>query len=478
MTHRNHNEREFEAFLAGEESELARLYRRLPQAEPDAKLDAAVLNLARAAVEPQRVNALRHAKSRHPRPWWLVGLSSAAGVVLAAGIAWQMRHGLDGHPAANMTPAPQSRAAQSGRDVIPISAITPPAEAEVPVAPAAPPAPSPPPVLSDSVPGAAAAAKPQPPAQRLAKSSAPPRDVGKAKTEAARDAGPVMPIAAEPPPAPAPAPAPAAAPAPVQASPADMQAESTAADSGSDKLAARSDKGGTAAAPKPFADSERALDHNSVERKAAIASGSRREEYGLSAEEAAVGEASARPEIRQRAPARMQSDAAADDRVSETHRYSKPVPDNAVAGAPPRSAAEAAPAFEPPAAAPAADASAADVAARAKTSDTATPAAAAAPTADTYTSAAAPPATTTAATRPADTSPLGGVSAGRSRADDETARRATALEHNARLAPAKWVEQIQQLLREQRRDEAKENLDLFRKRHPDFVLPPELRDLK
>ena len=98
MTHRNHHEREFEAFLAGEESELARLYRRLPQAEPDAKLDAAVLGLARAAVEPQRVNALRHAKSRHPRPWWLVGLSSAAGVVLAAGIAWQMRHGFGGHP--------------------------------------------------------------------------------------------------------------------------------------------------------------------------------------------------------------------------------------------------------------------------------------------------------------------------------------------------------------------------------------------
>lgn len=456
MTHRNHNEREFEAFLAGEESELARLYRRLPQAEPDAKLDAAVLNLARAAVEPQRVNALRHAKSRHPRPWWLVGLSSAAGVVLAAGIAWQMRHGFDGHPAANLTPAPQSRAAQSGRDVIPISAITPAAEAEAPAAPAAPPAP-PPPALSDSQPGAAAAAKPQPPAQRLAKSSAPPRDADKAKTEAARDAGPVTPIAAEP----LPAPAPAAAPAPVQASKADMQAESAAADSRSNELAARSDKGGTAAAPKPFADSERALDHNSVERKAAIASGSRREEYGLSAEEAAAGETSARPEIRQRAPARMQSDAVADDRMSETMRRNEPAPKKAVAAAPPPPAAEATPAFEQPAAAPAA---------------------AAAPTADAYTGAAAPPApapaTTTAATQPAATPPLGGINAGRSSADDETARRATALEHNARLAPAKWVEQIQQLLREQRRDEAKENLDLLRKRHPDFVLPPELRELK
>lgn len=475
MTHRNHNEREFEAFLAGEESELARLYRRLPQAEPDAKLDAAVLNLARAAVEPQRVNALRHAKSRHPRPWWLVGLSSAAGVVLAAGIAWQMRHGFDGHPAANMTPAPQSRAAQSGRDVIPISAITPPAEAEAPAAPAAPPAPPPPPALSDSQPGAAAATKPQPPAQRLARSSAPPRDADKAKAEAARGAGPVTPIAAEP----LPAPAPAAAPAPVPASKADMQAESAAADSRSDELAVRSDRRGTAAAPKPFADSERALDHNSVERKAAIASGSRREEYGLSAEEAAAGETSARPEIRQRAPARMQSDAAADGRVSETMRRSEPAPKKAVAAAPPPPAAEATPAFEPPAAAPAA-VPAADASARARSSDAAAPAAAAAPTADAYTSAAAPPApaTTTAVTQPAATSPLGGVSAGRSSADDETVRRATALEHNARLAPAKWVEQIQQLLREQRRDEARENLDLFRKRHPDFVLPPELRELK
>jgi len=35
-------EREFEAFLNEEDSRLAALYRKLPQPEPDAKLDAAI----------------------------------------------------------------------------------------------------------------------------------------------------------------------------------------------------------------------------------------------------------------------------------------------------------------------------------------------------------------------------------------------------------------------------------------------------
>lgn len=411
MTHRNHHEREFEAFLAGEESELARLYRRLPQAEPDAKLDAAVLGLARAAVEPQRVNALRHAKSRHPRPWWLVGLSSAAGVVLAAGIAWQMRHGLDGHPAANMKPP--SPSTQAGREVIPISAIIPPIEAEAtPAAPAAPPEPAP--AFSDRVSGAAAA-KSQPPVQRLAKPAAPQRDAGlaRAKTEAAADIPQVAPVAVEPPLAPAPA----APPAPVQAGPAEPQAPPAAAGTGGDALAARSDKGDTAAAAQPFADSDRVSDHNSVERKAAIASGSRREEYGLSAEEAVAGTAQARPEIRQRAAAAPERYDNATRRTTDTPRNSEAAPKDATAAA-----------------------------------------------------------TTPAAAVP----PLGGASAGpaRSGPSGEAARRATALEHNAALAPAQWIDQIQLLLREQRHDEARENLDLFRKRHPDYALPAALRDLK
>lgn len=67
--------------LAREERELAALYRRLPQAEPDAALDAAVLAQASRAVESRR---------RHALPRWAVALSSAAVLVLAAGLVWRL----------------------------------------------------------------------------------------------------------------------------------------------------------------------------------------------------------------------------------------------------------------------------------------------------------------------------------------------------------------------------------------------------
>src|SRR5690606_14563195 len=68
--------------LAREERELAALYRRLPNAEPDAALDARVLADAdRAVARPAR---------RRAQPW-LIGLGSAAALVLVAGIAWRMQ---------------------------------------------------------------------------------------------------------------------------------------------------------------------------------------------------------------------------------------------------------------------------------------------------------------------------------------------------------------------------------------------------
>ncbi|TDR40747.1 hypothetical protein DFR29_11261 [Tahibacter aquaticus] len=368
MTQRNHHEREFEAFLAGEESELARLYRRLPQAEPDAKLDAAVLNLARTAVEPQRVNALRHANQRHRRPWWLVGLSSAAGLVLAAGIAWQMQ-GMQQGPAEALR-APASTA-QAERDVIPITAITtpeplpavalPPAEAAVASAnlAASPPA-TPPPAASMPAPP-----PPSPPAAaaRSRASTAPLRrsvevvkadELSKGETAEFEAAAAVT----------------AAKPMPVDQA-LDARLLEAQAQSADKRELAKAKDAASPQQPEPFADRE-VRDYNSVERKAALASGSRRDEYGLNAgDDGKVQPAAAKPAAR--AP--------------------RPAAESAAAGA-------------------------------------------------------------------------------------GSMNRSAALQRNAKLAPADWVIAIRSLLRDNQREEALENLDLFKRKHPQFALPQDLRDLR
>jgi Meckel syndrome type 1 protein len=78
-------ERDFESFLSDDDSRLAALYRKLPQAEPDARLDAAVQAMARRAA------AATPAATRIPtRRRWLPALGAAAVVALAAGIAFQI----------------------------------------------------------------------------------------------------------------------------------------------------------------------------------------------------------------------------------------------------------------------------------------------------------------------------------------------------------------------------------------------------
>lgn len=74
-THHPDNER-----LPGED-ELAALYRKLPRNEPGPALDAAVLRAAAQAMQP----------ARRRRARWPVVLSSAAVLVLAAGLGWRMR---------------------------------------------------------------------------------------------------------------------------------------------------------------------------------------------------------------------------------------------------------------------------------------------------------------------------------------------------------------------------------------------------
>jgi Meckel syndrome type 1 protein len=64
------------------EDELSSLYGRLPPIEPPTALDAAVRRAAAAAVQP--------AATPRRRARWPVALSSAAALVVAAGLAWRM----------------------------------------------------------------------------------------------------------------------------------------------------------------------------------------------------------------------------------------------------------------------------------------------------------------------------------------------------------------------------------------------------
>ena len=73
---------DLQRLLSEDGGEFGVLYRRLSQVDPPRRLDRAVLGEAARAV-----------RGRAPRgPRWIVGLGSAAGLVLAAGIAWQVGH--------------------------------------------------------------------------------------------------------------------------------------------------------------------------------------------------------------------------------------------------------------------------------------------------------------------------------------------------------------------------------------------------
>src|SRR5450432_4566355 len=80
-------ERDFEAFLKEDDSRLAALYRKLPQPEPDAKLDAAVLAMAHRTLNPHLVATPPASTASRRRTRWLAPLGAAAGLVLAAGVA-------------------------------------------------------------------------------------------------------------------------------------------------------------------------------------------------------------------------------------------------------------------------------------------------------------------------------------------------------------------------------------------------------
>lgn len=73
-------ERDLERLLDDDGGDLGALYRRLPRAEPPRRLDRSVLGEAARAVHG-------YTPRRHR---WMVGFGSAAGIVLAAGVAWQV----------------------------------------------------------------------------------------------------------------------------------------------------------------------------------------------------------------------------------------------------------------------------------------------------------------------------------------------------------------------------------------------------
>lgn len=136
------------------ETELAALYRQLPQSEPSPALDAAVLRTAAQALAPDEASPTvrgEHRKAErergdgvHPksntsspvasssasggrrRPRWPIALSSAATLLLAAGLAWHMR---ELPPARSIPTAMDSTASTEAKTAASLPRATPPAAA-------------------------------------------------------------------------------------------------------------------------------------------------------------------------------------------------------------------------------------------------------------------------------------------------------------------------------------------------------------
>lgn len=89
-------EREFEAFLSDQtRSSLETIYWKLPVQEPDTALDKAVLATARQALAATSKTDIVSLSTQRPRSIygrhrWVMVFGSAAGVVLAAGVAWRV----------------------------------------------------------------------------------------------------------------------------------------------------------------------------------------------------------------------------------------------------------------------------------------------------------------------------------------------------------------------------------------------------
>jgi hypothetical protein len=203
-------DRELERLLADDGGELGALYRRLPKAEPPRRLDRSVLGEAARAVHGYTPRRQR----------WLLGLGSAAGVVLAAGLAWHV--GQDALRQEKQLSAPAASAPAASRPTyVPVAPISEPVRQRAHEEAAR---------MQDAAPAAAAAApaaKPAPPPHKAAARS-------KAVAPTAQPA--------TPPPPPAPVATPAMAPEAFPAAEAERdQADTSAARAGGSVGAAAKD---------------------------------------------------------------------------------------------------------------------------------------------------------------------------------------------------------------------------------------------
>ena len=106
-------DRDLERLLADDGGELGALYRRLPRAEPPRRLDRSVLGEAARAVHGYTPRRQR----------WLFGIGSAAGVVLAAGLAWHV--GQDALRRENELPSPAATVPATTRPTfVPVAPIS------------------------------------------------------------------------------------------------------------------------------------------------------------------------------------------------------------------------------------------------------------------------------------------------------------------------------------------------------------------
>jgi hypothetical protein len=362
---------ELNRLLAGEETELSALYRKLPAAEPDEKLDAAVLAMAHRAVNPHLAAALRQDRRRpqRPRPW-MFALGSAAGLVLAAGVSWQLRSTIQSNGAESALSRNAPPAAERAITVKPMESD----RQRVAATPAMATAPSP--VTAPAPPPPAPAASAQPPqvaakVAQDAKRDAEPEAVPELKKEQQEDFA--------------------------QDEPAATADSSRREQQGVTQYTLPAGSAGPAPKPTPFpADSAK----SSGDLEKIVVTGSRIQRTDIETSSPVVQIDKSRIQAPDSVERKAVLATGGNHALSET---AAPQPGMAAAGAP-AMAGRVAPAT---------------------------------------------PATT----------------------------RSTVLQNNSRLAPADWIGVMQQLLRDQRREEARENLALFRRKYPAYTLPADLKAL-
>ncbi len=106
------SERDLESLLDADRGEFGALYDRLSRAEPPRRLDRAVIAEATRAAHGSRAQGSQR---------WMLGIGSVAGVVLAAGIAWQVGREFESRDSVPDA-APVDRSAPQ---VVPVQPISP-----------------------------------------------------------------------------------------------------------------------------------------------------------------------------------------------------------------------------------------------------------------------------------------------------------------------------------------------------------------